>query len=181
MTAEQRYGPYGFGEDKEEYYRERVDWNSIDWGLVQNNCFEVNRHRFPPSARRLDDTRANVRFGFRNVSKIPEIRHWHEFQPSRRTAIVVRVWRGYKYMPEDMYYLRSLVTEAALKSGGEYQVILLVDMKDYEGYEPNIFGSEAAYQQGLEDAGVPEEFRSIAILWDNRLLESWYPLVPEHR
>ncbi|KAL2132085.1 hypothetical protein VTI74DRAFT_4238 [Chaetomium olivicolor] len=181
MTAEARYGPYGFGEDRDDYSRKRVDWNKVDWGQLQNDCFENNRHRFPPSAARFDDTTETHRFSLRHQSKIPQIRHWHEFEPSRRTAIVLRSWRGYQYMPEDLYFMRSLIAEAALKTGGEYQVILLVDMKDYEGYENNIWESEEAYQQGLEDAGVPPEFRSITLLWDVRLLEDWYPKIEEHR
>jgi hypothetical protein len=182
MNVDQRYGPYGFGEDKDDYDREKVDWDSIDWGQLQNDCFERNRNRFPVSATRFDDTRTTKpRFTFRDAAKIPEIRHWHEFEPTRRTAIVVRTWRGYDYRPEDMYYLRSLIAEAALKTGAEYQVILLVDMKDSEGYDNNIFSSEEAYKKGLEDAGVPPEFQSIALLWDFRLLDSWYPLIQEHR
>lgn len=91
---------------------------------------------------------------------------------------MVRTWRGYEYMDEDLHYIRSLVVEAALKTGGEYQVILLVDMKDYE---IDIFASEPNYLQALDDSGVPPEFESMAVLWDDRLLESWYPLVEEHR
>lgn len=182
MSVDQRYGPYGFGEEKETYNRQRVDWNSVDWGQLQNDCFQRNRDRFPDAATRFEDTRVSApRFAFRHLSKIPQIRHWHDFEASRRTAIVLRAWRGFKYMPEDMYYIRSLIAETALKSGGEYQVILLVDMKDYEGYENDIFASEEAYQKGLEDAGVPPELQSIAVLWTVRLLESWYPMIEEHR
>jgi hypothetical protein len=182
MTAEQRYGPYGFGEDREDYNRQKVDWNTIDWGQLQNDCFERNRDRFPVAATRFDDARAaKPRFAYRNFSGLPQVRHWHEFEPSRRTAIVVRTWRGYQYMPEDLYYLRSLIAETTLKTGAEYQVILLVDMKDYEGYDNDIFASEEAYQKGLQDAGIPPEFQSIAILWTERLLKSWYPLIGEHR
>jgi len=182
MNVDQRYGPYGFGEEKDDYKRQKVDWDKVDWGQLQNDCFERNRHRFPVPAIPFDDSRTTKpRLTFRHFAKIPEIRHWHEFEPSRRTAIVVRAWRGFKYLPEDMHYLRSLVVETALKSGGEYQVILLVDMKDYDGYENNIFASEEAYKKGLEDAGVPPEFRSITLLWDTRLVESWYPLIEEHR
>ncbi|KAK4641452.1 hypothetical protein QC761_501780 [Podospora bellae-mahoneyi] len=181
MTAENRYGPYGYGEDKQDYKRQKVDWANLDWGKLQNECFYRNRERFPEAAEPLNDTRIETRFTYRKNAPFSEIRHWHEFEPSRRTAIVVRVWKGYEYSSEDMYYIRSLIAETSLKSGGEYQVILLVDMKDYEGYKPEIFASRELYEQGLKDAGVPPEFASIAILWDNRLLDSWYPDVEEHR
>ncbi|KAK3346906.1 hypothetical protein B0T25DRAFT_592906 [Lasiosphaeria hispida] len=178
MTAEGRYGPYGYGENTTSYNRTKVDWNKMDWGKLQNDCFDRNAHRFPESAKKFDSALDTVRFGFRNETHIPEVRQWHEFNITRRTALVVRAWRTYEYMPEDMYYLRSLITETSLKSGGEYQVILLVDMQDYKG---NIFSSKDAYAQGLNDTTVPPELRSIALLWDERFLQSWYPDVPEHR
>ncbi|KAK3987317.1 hypothetical protein QBC44DRAFT_121177 [Cladorrhinum sp. PSN332] len=185
MTADDRYGPYGLGEEKEDYKRSKVDWEKVDWGKLQNECFERNRKRFPKSADTFNDTRIEHRFTYKNVSSIPEVRHWHEFEPSRRTAIVVRTWRGYEYLPEDMHHIRSLIAETSLRGGGDYQVILLVDMKDWDGeaneYDNEIFSSPEAYQQGIKDAGVPEEFESITVLWDYRLLRDWYPLVPEHR
>ncbi len=183
MSVDQRYGPYGFDEDSDSYARKKVEWDNVDWGLLQNECFNRNQHRFPAAAVPFDDARTTKpRFSFRHFAKIPEIRHWHEFEPSRRTAIVVRTWRGYDYRPEDMYYLRSLVAETALKGGAEYQVILLVDMKDEDGgYEGNIFASEEAYKKGMADAGVPREFQSMTLLWDTRFLQSWYPEIEEHR
>ena len=185
MTADARYGPYGFGEEKEEYTRSKVDWDNVDWGKLQNECFERNRKRFPKAAETFNDTRIEHRFSYKNESTIPEVRHWHEFEASRRTAIVVRTWRGYDYLPEDMHHIRSLITETSLRGGGDYQVILLVDMKDWNGeendYANQIFSSPEAYQQGIKDAGVPKEFESIAVLWDYNLLRDWYPLVEEHR
>lgn len=158
-----------------------MDWNKVNWAKLQNDCFERNRHRFPDSATPFDDTRITPpRFALRKASKIPPVRHWYEFQPTRRTAVVVRAWRGYEYLPEDLHNLRSLIVETALRTGGEYQVILLVDMKDYEGYDNDIFASDEAYRNGMRDAGVPPEFQSMTLLWTNRLLDSWYPQVKEH-
>jgi len=178
MTAEGRYGAYGLGEDKESYKRSKVDWDKVDWGKLQDDCFARNKLRFPPASTKFDNPAERIRFGFRNDSHIPEVRQWHEFNQTQRTALVIRAWRGYNYTPEDMYHLRSLITESSLRSGGEYQVILLVDMRESE---ENIFASPEAYQLGLEHAGIPPELRSIAVLWDEHLLKSWYPGVPEHR
>ncbi|EGO55223.1 hypothetical protein NEUTE1DRAFT_123696 [Neurospora tetrasperma FGSC 2508] len=178
MTIDGRYGPYGYGEEDKSYNRSKVDWNKINWGKLQNECFERNRHRFPTSAIPFDNTLQMVRLGYRNVTRIPETRQWHEFKNTRRTAIVVRAWRGYDWKAEDMQNLRSLIVEASLRTGGEYQVVLLVDMKDYQPY---IFASDENYEKALSELGIPAEFREIAVLWDDRLLESWYPDIAEHR
>ena len=178
MTAEGRYAPYGYGEEKATYNRSKVDWDQVDWGKLQNDCFARNERRFPPEAKKFDNPHETVRFAFRNDTHIPEVRQWHDFNQTRRTALVLRAWRGYKYGPEDMYYLRALITETALRSGGEYQVILLVDMRESE---ENIFASSERYKLGLKNAGIPPELQSIAVLWDEHLLKSWYPEVPEHR
>ncbi|KAK0611424.1 hypothetical protein B0T14DRAFT_441225 [Immersiella caudata] len=178
MTAEGRYAAYGLGEDKESYNRSKVDWDKVDWGKLQNDCFARNKMRFPSAAKQFDNPLEVLRFGFRNDTHIPEVRHWHDFNQTQRTILVIRAWRGYDYRPEDRHHIRSLITESVLRSGGEYQVVLLVDMRESE---ENIFSSPEAYRLGLENAGIPPEFRSIAVLWDNHLLESWYPDVPEHR
>ncbi|KAK4215564.1 hypothetical protein QBC37DRAFT_281327 [Rhypophila decipiens] len=177
-TIEGRYGPYGYGEQEQSYNRSKVDWNSTDWQMLQKQCFTRNARRFPQGETIDDSMMKHSRLRYRDLSKPPRAPQWYEFRASRRTAIVVRTWRGYEYKNEDLHYLRSLVVETALKTGGEYQVVLLVDMKDYE---IDIFASEPNYLQALQDSGVPPEFESMAVLWDDRLLDTWYPLVAERR
>ena len=94
-----------------------------------------------------------------------------------RTAIVLRGWDKYKYNAADFYHIRSLIVEAGLRLGGEYSVFLLVDVKDDERH---IFQDPQSYQRALEDF-VPAELRSIAVLFDRELLQSWYPKVDDHR
>lgn len=175
---EGRYGPYGYGETENSYNRSKVEWDKVDWQQLQKQCFIRNARRFPPGETIDDSMMKHSRFRYRDFSKLPVAPQWHEFRTSRRTAIVIRTWRGYDYKDEDLHYLRSLVVETALKTGGEYQVVLLVDMK---AYELDIFASEANYLQALQDSGVPPEFESMAVLWDDRLLDTWYPLVSERR
>lgn len=155
--------------------RSKVDWDKVDWGRLQNQCFEQNQQRFPTSAAGFTN---EMRFGLRENAKVPTVRKWDEFTNSRRTAIVVRAYQGYRYKPEDMFSLRSLIAEASLRTGGEYTVVLLVDIK---GKESNIFESKESYWKAFEDAKIPKEFQSIAILWDENLLRNWYPKVLEHR
>lgn len=176
MTADGRYGPYGYGEEDEaSYNRTRVDWDKVDWADLQNECFDQNARRFPVSAKRITN---EYRFRLRNESLVPELRSWDDFAPTRRTAIVVRAFDGYKYTPEDLYNLRSLVVEAALRTGGEYAVVLLVNIR---GADSNIFASREAYRAAFAQAGIPPEFQSLAVLWDENLLRSWYPKVGEYR
>lgn len=67
--------------------------------------------------------------------------------------------------------------EAALASGGEYGVYLLVDVKNKSQGIPR---GAAAYTAMLNNC-VPKELRSMAVLFDETLLESWYPDVVDHR
>jgi len=77
-----------------------------------------------------------------------------------------------------MAHIRSLIVETALLTGGEYSVILLVHIRNCP--EP-IFASTSAYDAALRAAGLPAELHTISVLWDDALLETWYPLVAEHR
>lgn len=177
MTADGRYGPYGFGEDKDTYNRTKVDWDTVDWGSLQDSCFERNRLRFPrlaPSVR----VRNDVRFTWRNQTTIKPNPSWNEFNTSRRTALVIRGWANFEYKPEDLWNIRSLIVETALRTGGEYAVVLLVHIQYRES---NIFKSKADYDAAFEAAKIPLELQSISVLWDDHLLESWYEAVEEHR
>ncbi len=64
----------------------------------------------------------------------------------------MRAWAGYRYTPEDMYNLRSLIVEAGLRTGGEYAVVLLVNVR---GEESNIFASEQAFAYDLTVTKTP--------------------------
>jgi hypothetical protein len=176
MTADGRYGPYGYGEDNTTTYnRTKVEWEDVDWARLQNECLDRNAHRFPAAPSRLTNEQ---RFRLFNDSTVPALRTWDEFNTTRRTAIVVRAYDGYTYTPEDLYNLRSLIVEAGLRTGGEYTVVMLVNIRDQDS---NIFASETNYREALEKAKIPREFHSIVLLWDEQLLRSWYPKVEEYR
>jgi hypothetical protein len=183
LTAAERYGPYGLGEDKETYTRSRVDWSTISWGDLQNSCSQSNHERLP-NAYAFDNGHSRLTYRQRSwkekwvpsVFTTPDINPKLATQKYNRSAIVVRVWSTYKYTPEDMWNLRSLVAETSLATGGEYAVFLLVDVKDKEA---GIHNDTEAYDRVLRKS-VPAEFQDIAVLFDDSLLESWYPDVAEH-
>lgn len=158
-----RLGAYGFGYSKEEGglgfdedaehagwnkvwdHVPQIDYRRVDWGKAQQACVEKNKRRFEAS----DDGK----------ERMP------------RTAFVLRTYSGYKYEDRQMAFLRSLISELSLKSGGEYEVHFLVHIKDDS--RP-IWASEKAYREALEES-LPREFWGMATLWSEQLMKSFYP------
>ena len=79
----------------------KYDFRGVDWAAAQANCSARNAHRF---GHGKEGTLA----GKGGKKKVP------------RTAVVVRTWDTFEYREEEILYLRSLVSELSLKSGGEY-------------------------------------------------------------
>ncbi|VBB75212.1 Putative protein of unknown function [Podospora comata] len=88
-----------------------------------------------------------------------------------RTAILLRSYTGKEYNDNDKQAIRSLITELSLRTGGEYQVFLFVH---YREDEFDIWASEDLYRQAIEKH-VPEELRSITILWTEGAVDKMYP------
>lgn len=174
MTMEQRYGPYGYGEDSEYGYNfSKVNWETIDWGALQNECFARNQARFH------DGGTLEEPYQFTNASRLRYRSDGGEPTPpatqTGRTAIVLRAWSTYKYQPEDLWNIRSLITETSLATGGQFAVILLVDVKDEElGRKIHI---DAEIYNEVLQASVPEELRGLAVLFHESLQVDWYPQV----
>ncbi|KAH8195710.1 hypothetical protein TruAng_010113 [Truncatella angustata] len=87
-----------------------------------------------------------------------------------RQAFVLRAWQGYEYKDVQMLSIRAMVNELSLKSGAEYDVHLLVEIKDLS---LPIWRSSVEYQRVLEKT-VPREFWGIATLWSEELLKIFY-------
>jgi hypothetical protein len=143
----------------------QVDYRGVDWGDAQRRCHQLNAGRFemkvapaklPTTYHILDrkDSRQNNKDVPSNATttskKLP------------RSAVVVRSYDDFEYREEDILQLRAMISELSLGSGGEYDVHLLVQVKD-EGKHP-IWADEETYQEHL-NASVPKEFRSITTLW----------------
>ncbi|KAJ5196597.1 Protein of unknown function DUF3405 [Penicillium cf. viridicatum] len=73
--------------------------------------------------------------------------------------------------------VRSLVMELSLHSGGEYEVFLLVHVKDES---VPIYTDDADVMKEIKAQFIPREFRDMAVLFNEKTLESWYPRVEEH-
>jgi hypothetical protein len=86
-----------------------------------------------------------------------------------RTAVLLRSYSGRNYTENDLQNIRSLISELSLGSGGEYTIFLLVKVTD--GEKP-IW--DAAREEAVK-ANVPQEFRDMAILWNDAMMETFYP------
>ncbi|KAM3420535.1 hypothetical protein BST61_g3800 [Cercospora zeina] len=171
-TFEQRYGPYGYSKTYSEQDT-ATKWSHVNWGILQNKCFDTNRARFQTMELQQEP---EPRFRYFSLTEPSEPQRSSK---SGRQAIVLRTWSTYNYQPEDLWNLRSIITETALAMNGDYQVFLLVDLKC--GHEcGDVFTNHTLYNQILQNS-VPTEFRNIAVLVHENLQRSWYPQVGEYR
>lgn len=173
-TPASRYGAYGYGEHDADYGRPKVDWGTVDWAELQNECRLANQHRFRGSEN-ISTSRTFQLHG--GKAWWPEHLQARVFD-TQRTAIVVRAWEGYQWTPGDHHHLRALIAETGIASNADYAVFLLVDVKDKDGSR-RIFHDAEHYQTAVKELVHPE-YQSIAVLFDAEVLQSWYPKVPDH-
>lgn len=183
-----RYGSYGLGYGSEKggtgmglhgdqgltepiwSTTSHINWISIDLGDAQKRCRERNQGRYAPvkGIKHENDE---------PVTEFPDL-DWQNYQSQEgnssmipRKAIVLRAWTGFEYLPGTKLYLRSLVNELSLQSGGEYDIHLLVEVKDKER---QFWASKTVYNNILIEY-IPAEFRSMTTLWSQELMEKVYP------
>lgn len=166
-----RLGPYGHGyslrkgglasgrqgdmEGSEDVWKEvpEFDYTNVDWGTAQQRCYNSNAKRFRSGnelEKRAESTAAaQPATGPQATKLVP------------RTAVIVRTWDEFVYREEDILYLRGLIAELSLGSGGEYDVHLLVQVKDES---IPVFADEETYERHLRER-VPAEFQGMATLW----------------
>ncbi|KAI1373416.1 hypothetical protein F4677DRAFT_462364 [Hypoxylon crocopeplum] len=160
LSASSRLDQYQQSQDR--------NWRRVRWGEVQRCCFRAGRHSHVASESGNHD---NIWF------QMPEKLETKVTTDAKgRTAVVLRTWDDYNYTDTRLAWLRALITEISLHSGGAYEVFLLVNVKDDSislGQNSNI------YEQKLRDC-VPREFRDMALLYNQKVLEAWYPKVKEH-
>ncbi|OAA57675.1 hypothetical protein ISF_06916 [Cordyceps fumosorosea ARSEF 2679] len=100
----------------------------------------------------------------------PESEATSQYKTENRTALLLRSYTGKRYTENDKQTIRALITELALKSGGEYEVFLLVHVKDGT---KDVFGNEQDRWQVLLDH-VPPEFHGITVLWNDQSVKDIY-------
>ncbi|KAJ4155660.1 hypothetical protein LMH87_000896 [Akanthomyces muscarius] len=93
-----------------------------------------------------------------------------QYTTENRTALLLRSYTGKKYTENDKQNIRALITELSLKSGGEYEVFLLVQVRDDS---KDIFGNQQDYLQVLFEH-VPVEFHGLTVLWNDQAVKEIY-------
>ncbi|KAL8932487.1 MAG: hypothetical protein Q9216_006818, partial [Gyalolechia sp. 2 TL-2023] len=110
--------------------------------------------------------------GHRNITLLP------------RTVILIRTWWDFHYGVEDILYLRSLIAELSLLSGGEFTIHFLIHVRDDN---VPIWADQKIYDRVLENA-LPAEFQGMGTLWSERQMgliyggirESFFRDLPVH-
>ncbi|KAK3080822.1 hypothetical protein LTS18_012819 [Coniosporium uncinatum] len=178
-----RYSPFGLNQidwavAKWAKFPGLKDWENVDWGGLQDQCMLKNQERFAYHARKRSEIKPGTSlpseaqlFTLQELAKSKKKREHVEQKFASRTAVLIRTWEGYRYTQNDMYTIRAIITELSLRSGGEYQVFLFVNVKDRS---EKIFDDPEVYESVLRKA-VPQELRSIAILWNEDTMKAWYP------
>lgn len=179
-----RFGAYGYDDDSQDdvpgFNRPAlVHWNEVDWNALQSLCFNRNADRYKPHSAMNESRQHPLSFELRE----PPAKKY-EAEPTDtgvkqyhlRSAVLIRSWHNMLWTPNHREYLRAMIMELALHPGAEYEVFLLVHVKDDE---LPIF-SDPKTMSDLRNS-IPPEFRSMALFFNNKLLEAWYPKITDHR
>ncbi|KAI9724588.1 MAG: hypothetical protein M1828_003611 [Chrysothrix sp. TS-e1954] len=174
-----RMGAYGYGYNAqegglglgmrseqsgiEELWRlqPKIKYQDTDWAQAQTACFNKNKDRFAhrnTTTRDADSSHSSLHTG-KTKKKLP------------RSAFVLRTWTGFEYTAHEIIALRSMINELALKSGGEYDVHLLLHVKDDT---VPIWTSQEIYDKVIQE-NIPKEFWGITTLWSVQLMRMYYP------
>ncbi|KAI0015644.1 hypothetical protein F4780DRAFT_762915 [Xylariomycetidae sp. FL0641] len=204
FERETRFGMYGF-QNANETMDQTIDWANVRWGALQEKCVQKNSERFdmqgksnpyittvyprgdmtlaedvddPAVDRNSNLRRAHVA-GFKRgpLERLGGGKSKDAPHTEPRTALLLRTYTGKEYNENDKQAIRALITELSLRTGGQYQVFLFVHVKD-TSYA--IWDDEPTYQYVLEQ-NVPQEFRDIAILWNDEATQSMYPKLDPQR
>ncbi|KAF1354043.1 hypothetical protein BDV97DRAFT_347973 [Delphinella strobiligena] len=171
-----------------------IDYNSIRWGEAQRRCAEKNNARFKPKPQGrnhffqtmatggLHDNEAPADApggkGERDVYRVPKKESNLGLTGKKllpRTAVIIRTWWDYQYDHEDLFYIRALINELSIQSGGEYNIHFLIHVKDDN---MQIWSDDDTYDRALNES-LPEEFRGMGTLWSERQMGLIYGGVPE--
>ncbi|KAF3933202.1 hypothetical protein ABW20_dc0104388 [Dactylellina cionopaga] len=168
--------PYGFGDNstlevKDDWKNATaINFSRVDWGRLQDDCVVRNKNRFDPSPTQASGF---VPMSTPSPTEPAKVKRGNSTTTTKyrpRTAVVLRSWDTFKFLPDDIINLRRMITELTLFSGGEYQVYVLVDVKNFD---IPIWADERAYSETVEKV-VPKEFRGVVELTNEPMMGATY-------
>ena len=146
FERETRFGVYGFSEPSQSSVkhkrdlRKRRNWDEVRWGLFQEHCVDRNSNRYAESTnvtnsphswngtdieRRLEEGMSEDEAKKLGLHGMPET----IIHAKKRTAVLLPASSGALFTESDKQNIRALIVELSLRSGGEYQVFILIDLK----------------------------------------------------
>lgn len=162
----------------------QVDYRTVDWADAQRRCYRSNSARFAPLPPRKPEPHGFFVDELPGAAAAPSedtlTRRANAQQADDqgtgpkvqgRTALVLRCWDDMEWQAEEIMYVRSLISELSLASGGRYDVHLLVQVKD-EGNNP-IWADPASYERVVRER-IPREFRGLVTLWTQTQMLALY-------
>ncbi|KAK4121444.1 hypothetical protein N657DRAFT_578175 [Parathielavia appendiculata] len=175
-----RYGPYGLGytfeaggvevgmdterEGSEAVWAKtgKINYDNIDWADAQTRCYESNKQRFvnPYGSSEPVPAKLATRYG--------RPKHKHKIT---RTAVVIRAYTGYQWTHHALLNFRAMISELALRSGGEYGVHFLLHVRD----DNEAIWADPATGQRILDENMPREFHGLCTLWSEDQMRLVYP------
>ena len=180
-----RFNPAGYDEDHIDLDRDldedvlpRLDWDHMDWDTMQEQCYIRNQDRyeqrsaFPSKVFDLptEDEKVNVDSTL-YFPQQPNTTWWSPSQYHLRTGVVVHLNARPNWPVDTQQFLRSLILELSLHTGGEYEIILLVRSPHPDN---TLFSNDNLYNTELRRS-TPPEFRNITMLYNAALTSAWYP------
>ncbi|KAF4310149.1 hypothetical protein GTA08_BOTSDO02139 [Botryosphaeria dothidea] len=171
--ADTRLAPYGFDPQK-QYTDQKAIWAGRDWRREQHECAMKNGLLPGLGTQKRKHFHLPDHDSQRYLTTQPAKKDTRK--PTPRTAVIMRTSDNFNWAGDIAAYIRSMIVELSLESGGVYELFILVQVKDLKQH---IFLDPEAYDRVLRKH-VPEEFRGMAYLWNENLLKAWYPEVPDH-
>jgi len=167
--AKERLGLFSHSSGEKHY--DHPSWSTVRWGQLQSTC--ANKFYGSTDADPAMPQRKLVRC----LDQTDDGGYWPTsgHRSTCRTAVVLRTWDAYQYSDNQLAWMRAVTTELSLDTGGRFQVFILVNVKDNS---LNLF-DDHIYAQTLQKS-VPEEFRDLALLYNEAIIREWYPKVGEY-
>lgn len=152
----------------------QIHWDQVDWANLQQACLERNRERF----RTIEPREKKIWTLDKRLDSSDKSKTDEETGPKSlsRTAVILRSWLDMKYTENDLHHIRAMIMEMSLYSGGEYEVVLLVDCRDTKLPDPR---KKDAVEQ-FKEKHLPKELREIAVFFNKKILHSWYSRTDVH-